>query len=87
MLPRSFTSSYSRYKKIDTSLLGDREDVPQTYLVDMKKWKEEKWDKMPKAYNFHTTKGFEKSWHRLKTVSIEDLPETVRSKEIVRRAA
>lgn len=75
------------FKKIHTSLLGDQEDVPQTQLVDIEKWKREKWDKMPRAYNFHTTKSFEKSWHRLKTVRLEDLPESVRDKEIIRRAS
>ncbi len=71
------------FDKIQTSLLGDQEDVPCTRLVNIKKWKREKWDKMPKAYNFHTTKGFEKSWHRLKTIKETDLPTSVQGTDIV----
>lgn len=73
------------FEKIKTSLLGDQEDVPATKLVNMKKWVIDKWNKMPRAYNFHTTKHFEKSWHRLKTIGIQDLPESVRETEIVKR--
>lgn len=71
------------FKKVNTSLLGDCEDVPNTTLVDMKKWKKEKWDKMPRAYNFHTTKNFEKSWHRLKVIKENDLPLSVQGSEII----
>jgi len=49
----------------------------------MKKWKKEKWDKMPRAFNFHTTKNFEKSWHRLKVIKEADLPLSVQNSQIV----
>jgi len=81
--------TYVRYKesdvmrKIQTTLVGDREDVPQCRLVDLEKWKREKWDKLPRAYNFHTTFSYEKSWHRCKTVREQDLPATLKGKRIL----
>lgn len=82
--------TYVRYreadvmKKVQTTLMGDREDVPSCALVDMERWKEKKWDKLPKAMNFHTTKGFEPSWHKIRVVSERELPSTVRDKRILK---
>ena len=73
------------FKKIQTSLIGDREDVSQTQLVDLKKWKKEKWDKMPKVFNMHTTKHFEKSWRRIKKIKLIDLPKSLHNKKIIQR--
>jgi hypothetical protein len=83
--------SYVRKKEIDvfskiyTTLKGDQEDVKQSSLVDIEKWKREKWNKLPHATDFHTTKGYEKSWHKIKVVGMEHVPETLRNKDIIKQ--
>ena len=82
--------TYVRYReadvmrKIQTTLLGDQEDVPSCTLIDLEKWKRDKWDRLPKARDFHTTKKFEKSWHACVKVRLSDLPPTVRNKRIIK---
>jgi len=73
------------FRKIQTTLRGDRDDAPNVKLTNIKQWKKEKWDQLPRAYNFHTTKCYEKSWHRIKQISISDLPQTLRNKAIVEK--
>lgn len=73
------------FKKIQTSLLGDQEDVPTTQLVDMEKWKETKWKNILRCRNLHTTAKFEKSWAKVKRVTVEDLPVSCRKLPIVEK--
>lgn len=73
------------FRKIQRTLYGDKEDVPQSYLVDMEKWKREKWEQLPNCTDFHTTAEFETSWHSIQEVDIEDLPMTVQNKPIVQK--
>ena len=73
------------FKKIETTLHGDREDIPMCTLVDMDKWRVDKWDKLPNAKDFHTTKHYEKSWHEIKVIEECDLPKTVLGTEIINK--
>jgi hypothetical protein len=61
-------------KKIKTSFIGDG---PRTFCVPLDDWIENKWNKLPFATNFHTTKGCEESWKSVKTVYMPDLPNSV----------
>lgn len=72
------------FDKIQTSLLGDREDVPQINLVDIEKWKQEKWNNILTAKNLHTTKAYEWSWYQCKKVTVNDLPKSCRNLPIVK---
>lgn len=72
------------FKKIQTSLVGDRDDVPNCDLVDIGDWIINKWNKLPNAVDFHTTKHFERSWHKIVKIKLNDLPETLQNKEILR---
>ncbi len=69
-------------KKIATTLVGDREGTPSN-LVDMEKWIANKWNKLPKAKNFHTTKAYEKSWHKIEIIRECELPITVQGTPII----
>lgn len=82
----TYVRKYERdvFKKIQTTLQGDRDDVKQSNIVDIDKWKKEKWDKLPNAKDFHTTKGYEKSWHSIREVGIEHVPLTLRNKSIIK---
>gem|GEM_PF-4346803 len=73
------------FKKIQTSLLGDQEDVPFTHLVDMEKWRETKWKNILRSKNLHTTANFESSWYQCKRVTVEDLPVSCRKLPIVEK--
>ena len=73
------------FKKIDTTLIGDKEAEVTTELVNMEKWKKNKWDKLPKATNFHTTKHFEKSWHKIKVIGTKDLPNSVTKNDRIKQ--
>lgn len=73
------------FKKIQTSLSGDREDVPQTELVDIEEWKKKKWDKITRVKNLHTTLHFEKSWYRVSRIHISELPIACRNLPIVQK--
>jgi hypothetical protein len=63
-------------KKIKTSFIGDG---PGTQCVPMQDWLDNKWNKLPFAKDFHTTKTAETSWHSIKPVLTKDLPSAVRS--------
>jgi hypothetical protein len=63
-------------KKITTSFIGDG---PGTHCVPLEEWIREKWNKLPFATDFHTTKTAETSWHSIKTISIEELPTAVKN--------
>jgi len=67
-------------KKITTSFIGDG---PGTHCVDMKDWIENKWNKLPFATNFHTTRTCETSWKSIKACLPQDLPEGVRVNEYI----
>lgn len=73
------------FKKIWTSLQGDKEEVQGTSLVDIDKWKEEKWNALPYSKNLHTTKGAEKSWNKIKIIGMDDVPVTLRNKAIIKQ--
>ena len=73
------------FQKIRTTLVGDKEDVPQCQLVDFDKWKKNKWDKILTAKNLHTTKYYEKSWAKIKKIGKNELPQTLRNKKIIER--
>lgn len=82
----TYVRRYERdvFRKVSTTLIGDREDVPNTQLVDIEKWRKEKWDKLPNATDFHTTAHFEKSWHAIRVVRPADLPASLRDKPILK---
>lgn len=73
------------FKKIWTSLQGDRDDVPQTQLVDMDFWVKEKWNKLPFCKDLHTTKHFEKSWHSIKNITLNELPKFLHNTHIIKQ--
>jgi len=73
------------FDKIQTSLLGDREDVPQINLVDIEKWKKEKWDNILTAKDLHTTKAYESSWKECRKISVGELPFSCRNLPIVKK--
>lgn len=73
------------FEKIQTSLIGDQDDVPQTQLVDIEKWKEKKWKNITRCSNLHTTKNFEPSWERVMRIKKNELPETCWNLPIVQK--
>lgn len=94
VLPRDlFMSHYSYvrrdekdvFRKIWTTLQGDRDDNPHCQLVDMDNWIENKWNKLPDATDFHTTATYEWSWHSIEVVGMNEVPETLRDKPIIKQ--
>jgi len=61
-------------KKIKTSFIGDG---PGTHCVPLQDWIDNKWNKLPFATDFHTTKTAETSWHGIRTVLLDELPSAV----------
>lgn len=57
------------FKKIIASNKGDGMEH-----VNIDKWREEVWDKIPDVKNFHMTKGYEHCWQQLVTVTDNELP-------------
>ena len=74
------------FKKIKTSLIGDKDCEVICDPVDIDKWKKDKWDHLPYSKDFHTTKGYETSWHKIEQININQLPRSVRGLEIVKEA-
>lgn len=60
------------FRKIVTSHAGDK-----LQPINIEKWREEKWNRLPYAKDFHTTCGYEKNWHSVKVIKSEELPEAV----------
>lgn len=72
------------FNKIFTTLEGDRDDVKQTNLVNMDDWIKNKWNKLPRSKNLHTTLHFEESWEGVKKVKLIDLPKSLHNKKIIK---
>lgn len=73
------------FEKIQTSLVGDQDDVPMTQLVNIEEWKEKKWKNITRCKNLHTTAGFEPSWYRVQRININELPESCHNLPIVKK--
>ncbi len=53
--------------------------------TDLDIWIKEKWNKLPFAKDFHTSVGYEKSWHSIKQVYVADLPGVLFDKDIFKK--
>ncbi len=53
--------------------------------IDLKKWKTEKWDKLPDSVFLHTAKGYEYSWRSVREIGLNELPDVMRNNEIVKK--
>lgn len=73
-------------KKILTSEKGDEESGKLASKIhDINEWKKQVWDKLPNVTDFHIIKGFERSWHSVQNITINDLPEAVKELPIIRK--
>lgn len=81
----SYVRKYERevIEKIKTSFIGDQHCTFKCLPVDLDEWYKNKWHNLPYSKNFHTTKGYEKSWSSIKEITKEDLPESLRDKDIL----
>lgn len=46
-------------------------------IFDLDWWIREKWNKLPYAKDFHTVKSATTSWHEIRVISLNELPETM----------
>ncbi len=60
-------------QKVESSHIGDR-----LSHVDLDKWVAEKWNKLPDATNFHTTKTVEYFWKGVTQITDSEIPATVK---------
>lgn len=89
LIPDTFFHHFAYVRKDDKSVF--EKIISSTFadgleLVDLKKWKVEKWRKMPKSTNFHTSKGYESYLEGLEVISFTELPQVLQERiyEIVR---
>lgn len=71
------------FNKIRTSTVGDQEDAKILTNIDLEKWRQEKWDKLPNVRNFHTTFTLEHAWQSIEVVTEDDLPASVLNLPII----
>lgn len=65
------------FKKIQTSTQGDNDDSPGLSSVNLEKWKNEKWDKLPYCKDFHTSKGYEDCWKSVRIIPNNEIPKNI----------
>lgn len=70
-------------EKIKTSFIGDQYCTVKCMPVDLDEWYKTKWRNLPYSKNFHTTQGFESSWKEIEIVTKNDLPESLKGKDIL----
>lgn len=69
-------------EKLINSSVGDGSGIDQGQPL-VENWWEDKWEKMPFVDEFHYQQKFAKVWKGLECITLQDLPESVRSKAIM----